>query len=695
MAFYMAFFQPWNWIITVSACRDEFRQFVKTSDFRDQILALRFGATGYPFLMDTQGNLLVHPDLEGKNILELRDAAEKPFIRELLAKKSGRLTYLWKDPGASTARERLLVFRYLPEMDWIVASSSCLEEFYLAGAQFAWITGVILLLSAALAGAATFAISRALTGSLIDLAERVSCVGEGSFDPLPVEGTDEVGTLAAAFNGFLARIQRSQHHLEESEGRYRRLFEQAVEGIFQCTREGRFLTANPSLAQTLGYGSPEEILAEVEHIREDLHLDPRTWMDLWCRLDSAGVVLGFQAELRRRDGRSVWVRINARAVNQGGASAYMEGFLSDITEEKHHREALVEQQRVLEDRVENRTSELRGGIERLERHNAEVAELHEFTEMLQLCQDLPEGIPIIEAFLPRLFSGAAAELFILDPISELLMPITQGTHDEFPVEACWALREGKPYARSATGSRPRCAHLEGLPSGDSLCLPVLAGRELHGLIQVLPAGPLEDEIQRYGKNVAELLAITLTTLKLRVRLREQSIHDPLTGLYNRRYLDEVAHRELQRAARRGQPVGVALFDIDHFKRFNDEHGHDAGDAVLFQLTRFIESRLRAGDLAFRIGGEEFLLLLAEADREATLAKMEGFRREVETDLRVKHAQLNLTVTISAGVAAFPGDGTSLEDLLKAADTAMYRAKTMGRNCVFATGGSAPDTAPPV
>ena len=178
-------------------------------------------------------------------------------------------------------------------------------------------------------------------------------------------------------------------------------------------------------------------------------------------------------------------------------------------------------------------------------------------------------------------------------------------------------------------------------------------------------------------------------------MREQSIHDPLTGLYNRRYLDEVAHRELQRAARRGQPVGVALFDIDHFKRFNDEHGHDAGDAVLFQLTRFIESRLRAGDLAFRIGGEEFLLLLAEADREATLAKMEGFRREVETDLRVKHAQLNLTVTISAGVAAFPGDGTSLEDLLKAADTAMYRAKTMGRNCVFATGGSAPDTAPPV
>jgi diguanylate cyclase (GGDEF)-like protein len=190
------------------------------------------------------------------------------------------------------------------------------------------------------------------------------------------------------------------------------------------------------------------------------------------------------------------------------------------------------------------------------------------------------------------------------------------------------------------------------------------------------------EFQRHGKIVAESLAFTLTTLKLKVRLREQSIRDPLTGLYNRRYLEEVAHREFQRAARWGHAVGVALFDIDHFKEFNDEHGHDAGDAVLAQLTRFIGSRLREGDLAFRIGGEEFLLLLTEADAMTTLAKMEGFRGEVETQLLVKHRQLNLSVTISAGIAAFPADGGCLEDLMKAADRAMYRAKAGGRNRVM-------------
>jgi len=290
---------------------------------------------------------------------------------------------------------------------------------------------------------------------------------------------------------------------------------------------------------------------------------------------------------------------------------------------------------------------------------------------------------LMGAFLPRLFPGVAPELYLLDPATDLLMPLGGGDHGEFAVEACWALRERRPYARSATGGRPRCAHLEGAPPGDSLCLPVLAGGEVHGVIQVLAPEAQAEEFQRHGKIVAESLAFTLTTLKLKVRLREQSIRDPLTGLYNRRYLDEVAHRELQRAARWGHPVGVALFDIDHFKSFNDEHGHDAGDAVLAQLTRFIGSRLREGDLAFRIGGEEFLLMLTEADGETTLAKMEGFRQEVEPDFLVKHKQLQLNVTISAGVAAYPADGTTLEELMKAADAAMYRAKAEGRNRVVA------------
>ena len=624
-ALYMTYFAPWDWIISVTSSREDLSRFVNTPDFRKRFLALRNGGTGDPVLLDSQGTL-------------------------------------------------------------VAASPSYLEAFHRVGSTFGWITGLALLLSAALGGAVTIAISRTLTRPLLALAERVTRTGEGSLEPVPVEGADEVGTLAVAFNDFLTRIQGSQHRLEESEGRYRRLFEQAVEGIFQSTKDGRFLTANPSLALTLGYSSPEELLAEVEEVGADLYLEPRARKELWCRLEATGVVLGFQTEFRRRDGGPVWVSINARAVHQDGQFAYIEGFLSDISEQNRQREALLEQQRELEARVEGRTLDLRQGIERLERHNQEVADLHELTEMLQLCQGLPESVPVLEAFLPRLLPEAGAVLFLKDPATELLMPIAPGASGEFAAEDCWALREGKPYARPAQGGRPRCAHLEELPPGDSLCLPVLAGGEVHGLIQVLAPEGQAEEFQRHGRIVAEALAFTLTTLKLRVRLRDQSIRDPLTGLYNRRYLDEVAHREFRRAARWHHPVGIALFDIDHFKAFNDEHGHDAGDAVLAQLTCFIGARLREGDLAFRIGGEEFLLLLTEADGAATLAKMEGFRKEVETGLLVKHRQLNLAVTISAGIASFPTDGNCLEDLMKVADGAMYRAKAEGRNRVLPADG---------
>ena len=253
---YMTYFAPWDWIISVSSYRDEFRHLVKTSDFRARILDLRFGETGYPYLMDGQGTLLVHPSLEGKNILQSRDSGGREFIREMVAKKNGRIIYPWQNPDESVAREKLVVFRYIPEMDWIVASSSYLEEFNRATDQFAWIMGGALLLSLLLAGAATFVISRSLTRPLMNLSTRVSHVGNGSLELLPVDSTDEVGELTATINGFLTRIQHSQGSLEASELRHRRLFENAVEGIFHSTPQGRFMAVGLALQEKVGKLGP-------------------------------------------------------------------------------------------------------------------------------------------------------------------------------------------------------------------------------------------------------------------------------------------------------------------------------------------------------------------------------------------------------------------------------------------------------
>ncbi len=188
----------------------------------------------------------------------------------------------------------------------------------------------------------------------------------------------------------------------------------------------------------------------------------------------------------------------------------------------------------------------------------------------------------------------------------------------------------------------------------------------------------------------DLAQIHRQTLQLReseALLRELSIRDPLTGLFNRRYLDETLERELKRAARKHLPLGVIMLDIDHFKLFNDTHGHAAGDLLLQQLGDTLKRHIRAGDIACRYGGEEFLLILPEANREVSLHRAEHLREEVKR-IRIHHENQDLDgVTMSLGVAGFPQDGKTCERVLKAVDDALYQAKREGRDRVIAAGGA--------
>jgi diguanylate cyclase (GGDEF)-like protein len=168
-------------------------------------------------------------------------------------------------------------------------------------------------------------------------------------------------------------------------------------------------------------------------------------------------------------------------------------------------------------------------------------------------------------------------------------------------------------------------------------------------------------------------------LKLRETLRTQSIRDQLTGLYNRRHMEESLERELRRASRSGRAIGIVLVDIDHFKRVNDTHGHEAGDKLLKAVGQFLQSRMREEDLACRYGGEEFVFVLPEASLDATSQRAERLREEVK-GLRVQHRGRDLEpVSISLGVAVFPEHGTTGASLLRSADHALYRAKAEGRD----------------
>jgi diguanylate cyclase (GGDEF)-like protein len=183
--------------------------------------------------------------------------------------------------------------------------------------------------------------------------------------------------------------------------------------------------------------------------------------------------------------------------------------------------------------------------------------------------------------------------------------------------------------------------------------------------------------------MADRVGPALANLKLRDALREMALHDGLTGLYNRRYLEDTMNRELHRAERNRTAVSVIMIDIDHFKRFNDEFGHAAGDFVLNAVARAITSSTRASDIACRYGGEELAVVLSEADLQSARDRAEQIRRAIrEIDLN-RLGQTLPAPTASFGVAVYPQDGATPADLLKAADRALYRAKQAGRDRVCA------------
>jgi diguanylate cyclase (GGDEF)-like protein len=191
--------------------------------------------------------------------------------------------------------------------------------------------------------------------------------------------------------------------------------------------------------------------------------------------------------------------------------------------------------------------------------------------------------------------------------------------------------------------------------------------------------------QRLAATMAEHIAMALSNLKLHETLRSQSIRDPLTGLFNRRFMEESLELELRRAARNQRPLGVIMIDLDQFKHFNDTYGHEAGDTLLRELGTLLQSNIRGEDIACRYGGEEFTLILPEGNAEVTLQRAAALRDAVR-HLDVQHKNQPLgRITASMGVAVFPEHGRTGPALLQAADAALYRSKDLGRDRVTGVG----------
>ena len=334
---------------------------------------------------------------------------------------------------------------------------------------------------------------------------------------------------------------------------------------------------------------------------------------------------------------------------------------------------------------ENTEATLQHSVLALEESSREIDILGRTGTLLQSAVEYAEAFSILEGAAKDLFRSRSGALCILNSSKNLLEVVARfgapllGDDPTFSPEECWALRSGRVQATPEDG-KPLCSHFGTRERGGSLCVPMAAQHETIGVF-CLGGAKLSGPLTGLANAFAEQAALAFANLRLRDSLRNQANRDPLTSLYNRRYLEESFERELRRATRRNMSVGVMMLDLDEFKKFNDRNGHQAGDAALKAVAAVIGASCRAEDIACRYGGEEFALILPDASLQNTILKAQAIVQAVREAVVLQGIVELPRVTISIGVAAFPDHGESAAAILGAADRALYRAKERGRDGV--------------
>jgi diguanylate cyclase (GGDEF)-like protein len=336
-----------------------------------------------------------------------------------------------------------------------------------------------------------------------------------------------------------------------------------------------------------------------------------------------------------------------------------------------------------------------------------IASHGDICSLFLACLTVEEACSITKDWFRRQFPEISGDIALFSEKRDFLETVVSWSNkrsegDTFRPCECWAIRRGKPHyvgANCAAGMTA-CNHYEREEDGWQLCLPLMASGEVLGLLHFQGPGVLgNDEVATGAEgmhpdfdldDISESLAMAIVNLKQRETLQHQAIRDPLTQLFNRRYLEYTLERELHQATRAGEPLTMAMLDVDHFKQFNDNYGHDAGDALLKSVGAVMLKHMRRGDIACRFGGEEFAFVYPGVPEDVACARLEAIRCEIEKQSLSHRGRTCRPVTISAGIALFPDHGNDIETLINAADQALYMSKEGGRNRVTIAEGEGDD-----
>ncbi|MEW5734272.1 MAG: response regulator [Thermodesulfobacteriota bacterium] len=426
-ALYMTWFVPWDWIISASSYRDEFSSLLSAEDFRKSILGMRLGDSGFASVFDSKGNVIVHPFLSG-NILDVSDENGKRYIREMISRKEGRITYAAKGQEGKGAHERYVMFTYLPELDWIVAASIDSREFYAPLSTVKKLFGLMAAAMALIFLPVGFWIASLVSRPLRDLAANFheSATGGRSFRAR-VKSKDEVGRLGQAINLFMdnlerqtreresaekalknlaedldlkvrertAELSRANRELFESEKRVRSVMDSSPSAMVVYDGEGRVNYVNPAFARVFGWTLEELLGAKTDYVPEDCWEETRSMIG---KVRSGEGFRDVETRRRTKDGRMLTVLISAEPFcDERGALIGSVVALLDITERKKAEMELAAARDRLEERVAARTAELETANralaqEVIERNSAEAALRESERRFRQMAQMLPETV---------------------------------------------------------------------------------------------------------------------------------------------------------------------------------------------------------------------------------------------------------------------------------------------------------------
>ncbi len=500
--------------------------------------------------------------------------------------------------------------------------------------------------------------------------------------------TERTAELNDANSRLLSEAVREKALQEE----YKTILGTAMDGFIIVDREGRFIDMNDAYCRIIGYAREELLRMDVWNIEavED-RSDVQAHMKRVVETGSDR----FETKHKRKDGVEIDVEVSVNHMNVDKGCFFC--FIRDITERKRMDAELIATKAELEGKVAERKLELNDAnteliyrAAKLECINYEITMIREAGDALSTCINAEEAYTVIAQHGEKCFPDDSGALFIMNPSRNILDAVSvwgPNPPEErvFVPEDCWAIRRGKKYSVNGPGAGVRCAHVK--EAGPYLCVPMIAQGDMIGVLHLsladsdgacVPDERMQDR-ERLLTGLSEHAELELANIRLRQTLRNLSIRDPLTSLFNRRYMEESFEREIHRARRKNVPVGVLMLDLDHFKDYNDTFGHEAGDMLLRELGVILQGNIRASDIACRYGGEEFTVILPEAAIDVTCRMGEQMRLSVRR-LQLLYGGKPLgAVTVSVGAAVYPDHGLSARDVINAADEALYKAKTQGRD----------------